>query len=738
MTINNPVNNINCTDFEQVSLNAENIPTKLKEYDQWLLWKLKPQQKGKPKKIPYTTSGNQADYTDPETWNSFDKAFEVYQNNPDTYSGLGFVFTEDDPFIGIDWDNAKDPSTGEFDPYIVEEVTAVCSYAEVSQSDTGFHAIAIGTSPGSRKKVNDREIYTSKRFFSITGNHLENTPFTVNKAPEEAIRCIYDRMVESVDDTSNNKISENGYSCEPKVSVRSGISDFDVLDKCKRAKNPDRFNILYGGNWTVLEYPSQSEADLALCSMFASNTQDPQQIERLFAGSGLYSEKWKRTDYMERTISKALEKINEDPHRKYFSEGQFIAKSLADEIMAEYCFLTFDDNKEIYCYENGVYRPGGENLIVQLAQSKLGKYSTRTRRDETLSFIKIETLTNRDSVDEKRHIINLKNGLYDLKEDKFNLHTPKLLSTVQIPVKYDPDAKCPMIDRFLSQVVSDEYIPMLLEWIGYSMIPDNSMQKAVMLVGSGSNGKSVFLNLLTEFIGIKNTSGESLQKLEKDRFSAANLYGKLLNGCPDIAGSEVYDNSAFKTFTGNEKQIRGEIKGQQAFYFNNTARLIFSANDLPPVKNAGYAYYRRWMLIEFPNRFEGKNADRNLINKLTTEKELSGLLNKAIVGLKEILEKGEFSYHKTIEEVERMYRLKSDLVAAFADECIIMSSNDLSKAVAYETYVMWCKKNDEKPASNAIFGKKFRKLGYESFKASTPDLSGKRGYFWEGISLVSM
>ena len=179
----------------------------------------------------------------------------------------------------------------------------------------------------------------------------------------------------------------------------------------------------------------------------------------------------------------------------------------------------------------------------------------------------MKTLNKRDSVDKERHIINLKNGLYDLKEDKFKLHTPKLLSTVQIPVEYDETADCPIIDKFLSEVVSEEYIPMLLEWIGYSMIPDNSMQKAVMLLGSGSNGKSVFLNLLTEFIGIENTAGESLQKLEKDRFSAANLYGKLLNVCPDIAGSEVYDSSVFKTLTGNETQIRGEKKRPASILF---------------------------------------------------------------------------------------------------------------------------------------------------------------------------
>lgn len=715
---------------ESTTINAEAYPSEMKEYGQWVLWKLEEQSEGKPKKIPYTTNGSQARTNDPTTWTSFDEAFETYQKNICFYSGLGFVFTETDPFIGIDYDHVID-SMGIIDPEISEEITILNSYTEISQSGTGIHVIVTGTTSGSRKRGNGREMYGSGQFVAITGNHLRGKPFTVNEAPEGAIRAIYDKMIKPVENFSQSKISANEHSTESEV-VRSGTSDFGVLEKCRRARNSDRFNVLYSGNWDVLgSYSSQSEADLALCSIFAAYTQDRSQIDRLFTGSGLCSEKWNRTDYKEPTISKALERINEDPHRRYFTERQFIAKQLADEIMAEYHFLTFDDNKEVYCYENGVYRPGGENLIIQVAQAKLGKYSTRARRDETLSYIKVETLTSRDSVDKERHVINLKNGLYDLKEDKFKLHTPKLLSTVQIPVEYDETADCPMIDRFLSEVVSVESIPMLLEWMGYSMIPDNSMQKSVMFIGSGSNGKSVGLNLLTEFIGIENTAGESLQKLEKDRFSAANLYGKLLNVCPDIAGSEVYDSSVFKTLTGNETQIRGEKKGQQAFYFYNTARLIFSANDLPPVKNAGYAYYRRWILIEFPNKFEGKSADKNLIKKLTTEKELSGLLCKAIIALKRLLNNGEFSYHKTIEEVEQMYRLKSDSVAAFADECVKMSMENTLKSIVYDAYVTWCKKNGEKPESNGTFGKRFLSLGYQTLREST----GSRGYCWEGISV---
>jgi putative DNA primase/helicase len=730
---------LNCIDFEHASFNADNIPAEIKNYDQWLLWKLEPQPKGKPKKVPYTTSGYKASSTNPETWSSFEEAFETYQQNEDTYCGLGFVFSEEDPFIGIDWDNVKDSTTGEFDPYIVEEVISTCSYAEISQSGNGFHAIAIGTLPGTRKKANDREMYTSKRFFAITGNHVKSTPCTVNKAPEEAIRCIYDRMVESVEDASKNKTSADEQAWKPERNTKSGIPDFDVLEKCRRGKSSERFNTLYVGNWDSLEcYPSQSEADLALCSMLATYTQDPQQIDRLFTGSGLHSEKWNRTDYKERTINKSLEKMSEDPYRKYFSyTGRLSVKSLAEEIMNEYHFLTFDDNKEIYYYKNGIYQPGGENLIIKISQAKLGDYTSKRYREEVKSYIQYATMIRRDLVDNETYTLNLRNGLYDLKQDTFKPHTPDLLSTVQIPVKYDPNADCPSIKKFLSDVVSEKDKQVLFEWTGYSMIPDTRIQRAVMLVGSGSNGKGVFLQLLINFIGKENTSEESLQNLGKDRFATANLHRKLLNIFPDLPSSNIEDDSAFKMLTGGDL-IRGEKKYETAYKFRNTARLIFSANQLPWPKDAGYAYFRRWILIDFPHKFEGKDANKSLITSLTTEKEMSGLLNKAIATLKEVLEKEEFSYDKTVAEVEKMYCTKSNNVAAFANECVKMSTEDTLKAFVYDAYFMWCGKNNEKPVTNAEFGKKFRALGYQTFRDPQPDFNGKRNYFWEGVSVESV
>lgn len=730
-------NFINCNVIEKTFLNTDSIPTELKERIQWVLWKLE-QRDGRKTKIPYCVNGYKASVTDPKTWTNFEEAFETYQTNTEAYSGLGFVFTEEDPFIFIDWDHARDPVTGEFYPDVIEEVSSTCSYAEVSQSGNGFHVIAMGTSPGTRNRGNNREIYSLKRFVAITGNHIKSTPCTVNKAPENSIRTIYNRMFGAVEDASEKETSVNGQTRNPERSTKPGIPDFDVLGKCRSGKNADRFNILYGGNWDVLGcHPSQSEADLALCSMFAAHTQDRSQIERLFAGSGLCSDKWCRADYKESTISKALERINEDPRRKYFSEGRFVVKSLAEEIMSEYRFITFEDNKEIYYYKNGIYQPGGESLIIKVAQAKLGDYSIKRYRDEVKSYIQYATLIQRDLVDNETYIINLRNGLYDLKQDKFKPHTPDLLSTIQIPDKYDPNADCPNIDKFLSEVVSEKDKQTLIEWIGYSMIPDTRIQKAVMLVGNGSNGKGVFIRLQTNFIGNENTSEESLQNLGKDRFAAANLHRKLLNIFPDLPSSNIEDDSTFKMLTGGDL-IRGEKKYETAFKFRNTAKLIFSANKLPQPKDMGRAYIRRWIIIDFPNTFEGKNENKSLINNLTTEKEMSGLLNKAIMALKEVLDKEDFSYDKTVAEVEKMYCTKSNNVAAFAGECVKMSSEDTLKAFVYHAYVNWCNKNNEKTVTDAEFGKKFKALGYQDFRDSQPGSNGKRKYYWEGISVESV
>ena len=168
-----------------------------------------------------------------------------------------------------------------------------------------------------------------------------------------------------------------------------------------------------------------------------------------------------------------------------------------------------------------------------------------------------------------------------------------------------------------------------------------------------------FLALLESLVGKENTASESLQKLECDKYRPAKLYGKRVNICGDIPDMKMQKSENFKKLTSGLDLIDAENKYQDPFTFQNTAKLVFSANDIPEGKK-DKAYYRRWILIRFPNNFEGEKADKSLITKLQTPEELSGFLNLALDGLKRVRENGKFSNEKSIEATQKEYEFNSN------------------------------------------------------------------------------
>lgn len=425
-----------------------------------------------------------------------------------------------------------------------------------------------------------------------------------------------------------------------------------------------------------------------------------------------------------------------DP-KKYFDGNTFVPMHLAQEILSELSVITLSDTEEIYVYENGVYKEGGESRIRQLAQEKLRDKATRYRLNEVVNYIKNErnVIIDREDLNRETRIINLKNGLYDLSTGEFRLHTPDFLSTIQIPVNYNSKATCPTFDKFLSEVVSEKDGKVVVEVAGYALIPENRMKKSCMFVGIGDNGKTVLLEFFRRFIGKENTSSESLQNLTNNNHSTANLYGKLLNIASDIGDSKIYQTNMFKAITGGDK-IRGERKFQTAFDFANTARLIFAANKLPAPKDENdNAFFKRWILITFPHIFEGENADENLLEKLTADEELSGFLNKALEALKELLIRGEFSDSSTVEEIKRTYMVNSDSFSAFIEECVERGTGGkVYKDELYKKYLEWCPASVN-PVRERSFNIRLTKSGFISHKDSVPDEEGKRNNYWMDVSI---
>jgi putative DNA primase/helicase len=211
-----------------------------------------------------------------------------------------------------------------------------------------------------------------------------------------------------------------------------------------------------------------------------------------------------------------------------------------------------------------------------------------------------------------------------------------------------------------------------------------------MLLGDGANGKSTLLEALRALLGPENTTAISLQEIASNRFAAAEIAGKLANIYPDLPRSILKDTGIIKALTGGDR-IKAEKKFRDPFTFVNQAKLIFSANILPEVDDRTYAFWRRWVIIYCPNKFEGEKADRTLLEKLKRPEELSGALNLALMGLKD-LEANGFCISKDAYELREEWRRRSNSIYAFVYEELEPSSEDwIPKDELYARYVEFCK-----------------------------------------------
>lgn len=277
-------------------------PKTLQDLPIWILWKIEKNEKDKDTKVLYSANYNgRASSTDPRTWSDFRKVWNKLQNHLDEYAGIGIVVSKEYRLIFIDIDHCVE--SGELSD-TAADIIDHCKdqYIEVSQSGAGIHIIALGEIPKSYKNSqNGVEMYSEKRFCAMTGNALQASEPHEDQA---AIDYIYNTY----------KKPERAYFELQKASSKHMLKDdSEVL---KRAMKHEKFSLLYRGQWELAGYPSQSEADLALCAMLAFWTdRDPDMMDRLFRSSGLYREKWERADIRRNTIERAREFIQESYSR---------------------------------------------------------------------------------------------------------------------------------------------------------------------------------------------------------------------------------------------------------------------------------------------------------------------------------------------------------------------------------------------------------------------------------------
>lgn len=392
-----------------------------------------------------------------------------------------------------------------------------------------------------------------------------------------------------------------------------------------------------------------------------------------------------------------------DPE-KFFANGKFQPVVLGRVILEQLPAIAH--GTEIYTYENGVYQAGGEARLRKKALDLLGDRYLPIYVHQAVEWIRTKLLG--EPVQEfnvEDGFINVENGLVNWRTGELLPHTPERYSSIRIPVTYDPSADCPDIEKFFSEIVPPDAVPTLYELFGYCLIPTNRYQKAFLLHGTGANGKSTLLKLLERFVGPQNVSNVPLHRLEKDKFKVALLKDKLVNIFADISHKGLDTSSTFKALTG-EDRINAEFKGKDGFDFRPFARLIFSANVPPTSSDVSNGFFRRWIVIPFPNSFEGRQ-DPRLLERLTTPGNLSGLLNRALHGLRRLEQKNGFTMGPSLQEAHKKYQQEADNISGFLAECCeIGPSLTYPRKELFLRYTEWCQENGMKPTTKKKFNQR--------------------------------
>jgi len=403
-------------------------------------------------------------------------------------------------------------------------------------------------------------------------------------------------------------------------------------------------------------------------------------------------------------------------------EEEDIIAIATKKILSEYTFATIEESDQIYWYKDGVYLPGGEVKIKKLCDQYLGFDLTIHQRNEIREHIRNKTYHKLADFDSNIDIINLKNGLYDIKSNKLSLHTSEYLSLKQCPIWYDSRAKCRIFRRFVKEIVYFDDIRSVFELMAYTFYRGNPFEVITTLLGDGSNGKSVLFGLLAALHGESNVANVSIKSMLERPFALYDLVGKNCNLDAELSTGKIEDTAILKKITG-QQLIRVEQKNQKAFDARIYAKLWLSANKLPFTNDQTYAYYRRNVIIATPNTFDVradptqriKKMDANLLSKLTTDEEISGIFNLLMKSLRNVLKNNEiYVSARTIEERRTKYLLASDPITAFLDTAIKLvidsgEPNTTSKDAMYMAYSEFCSANRIAPMKKEVFGKSLKK-----------------------------
>ena len=724
----------------------EHIPDTLKQRKQWIVYG-KRDSAFDPKyitdknnhqkldKTPYNPmTERKAQSNNPASWTDFQTALEAYESG--LYNGIGFVFAEGDELAGIDLDHVLNPDTLQLEPQAQEILHRFHdSYVEISPSGDGLHIWVKGEPERCGKGTLDKriEVYHAKsaRYFTVTGNKWNGCGTEPIEA-QDALNWLHvNYFDESLKPKPAPKSSKTAVFKAKKTSPQTG-THFDVSELLSIARHDTKFTALWEGD--ISGYPSQSEADSALCFKLAYYLQgNPESMDAAFRHSQLMRDKWDTphladgTTYGAETIDKACAHVTEYYRQKPeqfaltdIGNGRRLIHYYGDKV--RYCPLW-----DKWLIWNQRYWELDHTLKIEQFAKRTVKWmyqeaekSPADRADalrkwahqsESVSKLKnllhvarSELAITPEMLDRQGMQLNCRNGTLDLTRGELTPHRQQDYHTRMLPVDYDPDVECPLWLTFLNQIFAgdQELIAYLQRAIGYSLTSSIAEQCIFIMYGTGANGKSTFVDTIEELLGEYSKTAAPDLLLTKNSNAhptgIADLQGARFVSVMESGKGQKLDENLVKQMTGDSK-LKARFMRQDFFEFPVEFKLWMATNHKPVIKGNDYAIWRRIILIPFTVTIQPEKRDKKLLAKLKAE--LPGILNWALQGCLEWQRREGLEPPAKVLKAIQEYHDEEDILTQFIREkCLQDESHRILNTDLYQAYVKYC----QNIGSLGIFG----------------------------------
>jgi P4 family phage/plasmid primase-like protien len=667
------------------------IPNELKELNQWVVWKLEMKMVGnsnKEIKVPYNPkTGYPAKTNKPDSWGSFSRAMTALEDGE--YKGLGFVFTANDPFAGIDFDDAIE--NGELGPDAQKWVNHFDSYTEISQSGTGIHIlISSNDKLGSgRNNHGGIEIYDRGRYFAITGDILGGR----SEIREASFRkLLQDEFETPVNDTQKNYADLD-------VMMREGVSQGEINNSLVTA-----VGAIHNRGGSFMEAVAIAKMIIEASGLDYNAEFTEKEVERLFND---FDSRRVKIDFEEypwvTTTKKGKLKLN--------------APVLAKHIYKTYHIVSYRDN--YWVFDRGRLTETHRDYVAKLVNECIPGELTSSAviRDVTYQVKAMASIQKYPEFNMNYNLLHFTNGTLDLNTFELREHRISDAHMFTTGYDYDPAAVCPVWNGCMKEWYPDAEIRRYIQKLrGYQLLGENLLNIISELLSRGGTGKS------TEWQAIKGSYGEYMEIATSDTFKAlksdgnntptfdlVTFEGKRLIIVSEITNGDYCNIESLKRLTG-DLWIKVRAPHEKSRMMKGLLNIEIWVNDHPKTKDLDQAVRRRFRIID--RNCEINAFDNEIAKKLDAEK--AGIMNWILEGLRLYQEEG-LEIPEVIQKFTTDTLEDNDRVMQFWQECVVEEERSGSKGTkakcVYEAYKLWCRECSYQSIGRNEFYKKLEDCG---------------------------